>query len=356
MGHFNESKSLFMKIIISLSRKIWLIILFFSNSIMITANAQPKKVIIDCDPGDDDALELILAMQSPEIEIVGITTVSGNAYLDQCTKNALRVVELSGKNIPVYKGAEKSLVVPQETPPDFIHGKDGLGNTNQPEPKISVQSKPAAQFIVDITKAYPGEIIILAVGKLTNLAEAIRLDSNVTRNVKEVVVVAGALSVPGIVTPVAEPNIWADPHAADIVFAAPWNVTMFSLDVTLKCVLPDELLLHIKKSNSKYGEFIYAITRLAREFQMKTIHTDGYLEPGSVAILYMIDSSIFKFKQVPVRVVTDGIAIAQTIMPAYEFQLQQPLFKDRPLIKVALEIDVKRFLKYYEAILLRSQQ
>jgi len=140
-----------MKIIASLLRKIWfIIILALFNSILITVNAQSKKVIIDCDPGDDDALELILAMQSPQIEIVGITTVSGNAYLDQCTKNALRVVELSGKNIPVYKGAEKSLVVPQEAPPDFIHGKDGLGNTNQPEPKISVQSKSASQFVLQV--------------------------------------------------------------------------------------------------------------------------------------------------------------------------------------------------------------
>lgn len=209
------------------------------------------------------------------------------------------------------------MVVPQEAPPDFIHGKDGIGNTNQPEPKISVQSKSASQFIVDITKAYPGEITILAEGKLTNLAEAIRLDSNITRNVKEVVVVAGALRVPGVVTPVAEPNIWFDPHAADIVFAAPWKVTLFGLDVTLKSVLPEALLLHIKNSNSKYGPFIYAITRLGREIQLKAHHNDGYCDFGAAAILYMIDSSIFKFKQVPVRVVTEGIAIAQTIAPEY---------------------------------------
>ena len=175
-----------------------LILLILLSSAHLTTYAQPKKVIIDCDPGIDDALELVLALQTSQLEIVGITTVAGNAHVAVCTKNALRVVELSGKNIPVFQGAEKSLVVPVPPPPDFVHGKDGLGNTTQPEPKISARQKPAAQFIVDITKANPGQITILAVGKLTNLAEAIKLDSNVTKNVKEVVVVGEQCVFPAL--------------------------------------------------------------------------------------------------------------------------------------------------------------
>ena len=329
----------------------WLILLILFSSSSLTGYAQPKKVIIDCDPGIDDAMELVLALQYPGIEIVGITTVSGNAYVEQCTKNALRVVELSGKNIPVFKGAEKSLVVPLQSPPDFVHGKDGLGNTNQPEPKISAQKKSAAHFIVDITKANPGEITILALGKLTNLAEAINLDSNVTKNVKEVVVVGGALRVPGLVTPVAEPDMWLDPHAADIVFTAPWRVTMIGLDVTMKLTLSDDLLLRIKNQNSKYGSFIYSITRFYRDFYKNALHIDGINDLGSSAILYMVDSSIFKFKQGPVRVVTEGIAMGQTIMPNLEFQLQLPAWQGKPLVSAAFDVDVGRFLKYYEAIM-----
>ncbi len=256
-------------------------LLILLNSSSLTAYAQSKKVIIDCDPGVDDALELILAMQTPGIEILGITIVSGNAYLDQCTKNALRVVELSGKNILVFKGAEKSLVVPLQAPPDFVHGKDGLGNTNQPEPKFLLSGRSAAQFIVDITKANPGAITILAVGKLTNLAQAIQLDSNVTRNVKEVVVVGGALRVPGLVTPVAEPDMWLDPHAADMVFTSPWKVTMLGLDVNMKATLSDKFLLRIKNKSVKYGPFIYAITRGMREFQKNNLNVNGINDPGS---------------------------------------------------------------------------
>src|SRR5262245_32951546 len=141
--------------------------IFLLNSCLATVHAQSKKLIIDCDPGIDDAMALILALQSSRFEIVGITTVFGNASLEQGTKNALRVVELSGKTIPVYKGAEKPLSVPPEPPPDFVHGKDGLGNTRQPEPTQTSQAKPAAKFIVDMAKEYPGQITILAVGRLT---------------------------------------------------------------------------------------------------------------------------------------------------------------------------------------------
>ena len=173
-----------------MGRYVFLLALLLLSVYPLKALAQPRKIVIDCDPGIDDATALILAMQASRFDILGITTVFGNATLEQGTKNALRVVEISGKNIPVYKGAQKPLTVPLAAPPDFVHGKDGLGDSHQPEPKIAAQKKPAVQFLVDIVRAYPGQITIVAVGRLTNLAEAIRLDSNFTRNVKEVVLMA----------------------------------------------------------------------------------------------------------------------------------------------------------------------
>lgn len=330
-----------------------LIVVMVSCCVALRAYTQPQKVIIDCDAGVDDAMELVFALQLPQLDIIGITTVAGNAHVEQCTKNTLRVVELAGKEIPVFQGSEKSLVVPAVAPPDFVHGKDGLGNTNQPEPKISVQKKAAAQFIADITRANPGEITILALGKLTNLAEAIQLDSNITNRIKEVVIAGGAFRVPGLVTPVAEPNIWGDPHAADIVFTAPWKVTMFPLDVSMKMTLSEELLLRIKNKNQRYGEFVYSITRLTRNFQMKALGLDAIYDPGIAGIAYLIDSNLFKFKQGPVRVVTDGIARGQTIMPVYDFQMQldPSTWQGKPLVTVAFEIDRKRILEYYEAIM-----
>jgi inosine-uridine nucleoside N-ribohydrolase len=262
------------------------------------------------------------------------------------------VVELSGKNIRVFQGAAKPLFVSTlNAGPDMIHGDDGLGNTNQPEPKLKAQQKTAAQFIVEATKANPGQITILALGRLTNLADAIRLDSNVAKNVKEVVVVVGALGVPGLATPVAEPNAWMDPHAADITFTAPWKVIMLGLDVTLKVTLNDALLLRIKNENLKYGPFIYAITRVYREFYKNVLHSEGIVDIGAAAILYMIDPTIFKFRKGPVRVVTEGIAIGQTIMPALEFQSQLEPWRGKPLVSAAFEVDTERYLKHYTEVM-----
>ena len=311
-------------------------------------------MIIDCDPGGDDAMELVLALQSPELEIVGITINSGDLNIGQRTKNALRVVELSGKNIPVFQGAARRLVfAPLTGVPEHVEDANGLGNTlqKQPQPKISAQQKPAAQFIVEIAKDHPGEITIVAEGILTNLADAIRMDTTVVHNIKEVVVVGGALRVPGLITPVAEPNVWVDPHAADLVFTTPSKVTMFGLDVTMKVVLPDGLMERIKNENPKYGPFVYSISREYRDFQMKLFDTEGMIDIGAAAILYLLDSSLFKYKKGPVRVVTDGIARGQTIMPAYAFQSQLPEWKGKPDVSAASEVDAERYLKDYEAIM-----
>src|SRR4029453_16550414 len=212
--------------------KCWLILLIMLHVSRLDAAAQSRKVIIDCDPGIDDAMAIILAMQYSGFDIVGITTVFGNASLDQATKNALTVVELSGRQIPVYKGAAKPLHIEPQPPPDFVHGKDGLGNTNQPIPKSGPLAQSAARFMADTARASPGQITILAIGRLTNLAEAMKLDPNFTKNVKEVVLMGGAVNFPGNVSPVAEANISGDPDAADLVLTAPWKVTMIALNTT----------------------------------------------------------------------------------------------------------------------------
>ncbi|MEO5783160.1 MAG: nucleoside hydrolase [Ginsengibacter sp.] len=256
------------------------------------------------------------------------------------------------KNIPVYRGAEKPLLKPLSSPPDFIHGTDGLGNTHQPKPKIQYQTKPAAQFIVDIAKAHPGQVTILAVGRLTNLAKAIKLDPDVTKNIKEVVLMGGDLHVPGNVNPVAEANVEGDADASDIVFTAPWKVTMIGLDVTTKVKLNDEILLRIKNSNKQYGPFIFAITRFYLNFYKTMNHlTGGFYVHDPSAVMYLIDPTLFKLAKGPVRVVTDGIAIGQTIMPAYDFQIEQQPWMGKPFVNAAVEVDTKRFLKIYESIM-----
>lgn len=330
----------------------WLIIVVLIHIGRFEAAAQSRKLIIDCDPGIDDAMAIMLAMQYSGFDIVGLTTVFGNAYLDQATKNALTVVELSGKPIPVYKGASKPLRIALDPPPDFVHGKDGLGNTNQPAPKISHRPKRAAQFIVDTAKAYPGQVTILAVGRLTNLAEALKLDANLTRNIQEVVLMGGALNVPGNVSPVAEANIAGDPDAADIVVTAPWKVTMIALDTTTQVKLNDDILRRIRDANSRYGPFIFAITRFYLDFHKNVNHVEGgFFVHDPSAVMYLIDSSIFKMKQGPVRVAREGIAIGETIMPAYAYQMNLPPWRGKPLVTTAVDVDVHRFLATFESVM-----
>ena len=316
------------------------------------AEAQPRKIVIDCDPGIDDAMAIILAMQHPGFDIVGVTTMFGNASVDQATRNALTVVELSGRTIPVYQGAAAPLRVALEPPPDFVHGKDGLGNTGQAAPKTVPRPKSAAQFLVDSASASPGQLTIVAVGRLTNLAQAIALDANFTSNVKEVVVMGGAFHVPGNVSPVAEANISGDPHAADIVLGAPWRVTMLALNTTTKVKLNDEILMRIRDTSSRYGPFVWSISRFYMAFHKNVNHVEGgfYVHDPS-AVMYLIAPDVFTTRTGPVRVATEGIAIGETIMPAYDYQLELPPWRGRPTVTTATDVDVARFLERFETVI-----
>ena len=193
----------------------------------------PHKVIFDTDPGVDDAMALCYALAHPDIDILGITTTFGNVTVDQAAINALYLCQLAGRSITVTRGAEKPLVKQAEPPPDFIHGADGLGNLpERAAPRGQMDPRTSAQFIVDTARKYPGEITLVAVGPLGNLAEALRLAPELPGLVREVVLMGGAVLESGNVSPVAEANIWNDPHAADIVFTAGWPLTMVGLDVT----------------------------------------------------------------------------------------------------------------------------
>ena len=260
-------------------------------------------------PGIDDAIALVVALQQPRFEILGITTTFGNALVEQAAKNALRIVELSGKNVPVCKGAGKPLSVPLRKPPDFVHGEDGLGDTGQPEPVLRAQEKSATQFLVDTAKAYPGEVTIVAVGRLSNLAETINRDPNFATNIREVVLMGGALYVPGNVTPVAEANVFGDPHAADLVVTTPWRVTMVGLDVTTKVRMIDEMLSRVKAGNPRFGPFIWSISRFYADFHRKENVTGGVYAHDPAAVVYLVEPDIFETRQGPLRVVCDGIAL-----------------------------------------------
>ncbi|NBT55705.1 MAG: nucleoside hydrolase [Betaproteobacteria bacterium] len=199
----------------------------------------PHKVIFDTDPGVDDAMALYFALAHPDIEVVGITTTFGNVTVQQAATNALYLCALAGRQIPVTQGVARPWVKPGEAPPAYIHGADGLGNLAE-RMAVAEQLDPrsSAQFIVDMARANPGQITLVAVGPLGNLSLALRLEPELPRLLKQVILMGGTVLEPGNVSPVAEANIWNDPHAADQVFTAGWPLTMVGLDVTHRLVLP----------------------------------------------------------------------------------------------------------------------
>jgi inosine-uridine nucleoside N-ribohydrolase len=198
------------------------------------------RIILDTDPGLDDALALFLALASPEIQLEAITTVSGNVHVDLTTRNALALLELTGRTtIPVARGCDRP-IIRQPVVADYVHGQNGLGGISLPEPQLQPVKQHAVDLIIETIMAAPREITLVPIGPLTNIAMALRKEPGIAEYAREVVIMGGALRVPGNVTPEAEFNIFADPHAAHMVFHAGWPIRLVSLDVTQKTLLQRE--------------------------------------------------------------------------------------------------------------------
>ena len=309
-----------------------------------------KKIIIDTDPGVDDSMAILLAFNSPELEVVGLTTVYGNVTTENGTQNALRLVEFAGHpNVPVAHGAELPLQAPLLEIADMVHGADGLGNTNQPPPRGKAIDEPAAQFIVETIMRNPGEITLVPVGPLTNIALALRLEPRIVQNVAGVIVMGGAATVNGNVSPAAEANIWHDPHAADVVFTAGWPVTMVGLDVTEATIMTEAYLQSLKATGSRTAAFIYDITRFYQKFHFDLYGVDNIHTHDPSAIMYALDPTLFTTVSGPMRVLTEGIAIGQTILDRRELEggLETP-WSGKPPVNVCVGVDSPRLLQMFK--------
>jgi inosine-uridine nucleoside N-ribohydrolase len=232
----------------------------------------PKRIIIDTDPGVDDALGFLLALASPEIKLEALTTTQGNVTLEKATRNALSVLELArASHIPVASGSVVPLVQPLRASPD-VHGESGLGNARLPEPHGQPLLNHAVDYLIERILAEPGEISIFAIGPLTNLAMAIRKEPRFAKSVKELVIMGGAILEYGNITPQAEFNIYVDPHAAHIVFHSGMPLTLIPLDVTHKCLLRQEHVDRLMKISSSISCFIRDVV----EVYIKSSEDYGY--------------------------------------------------------------------------------
>lgn len=310
-----------------------------------------RQIIIDTDPGIDDAMAILFAFKAPELSVMGLTTVFGNVAVELSTQNALSLVELAGVQVPVAAGAATPLQMPPRAHPDFVHGKDGFGNIGWPAPKAKADSRSAAQFIVDQVRAAPGQVTLIALGPLTNLALALELDPGIAPLVEEVVMMGGTVHTTGNVSPVAEANIINDPHAADAVFGAGWPVTMIGLDVTHQVLLKAGVLERIQQANPVQGDFLAQAAECYFNFYRGAMGIDGCFFHDAATIAYALEPSLFGCRHGAIRVATEGLAIGQTMMAPEGRQFAEPGWEERPMVKVALEVDDVRVLSLFEQTL-----
>lgn len=196
---------------------------------------QPQRILLDCDPGIDDALALVFGCGHPGLDLCGVTTVAGNVSLDKTTANALAVLEFAGRGeVPVVAGSPAPLLRPVSAA-THVHGESGLGAARLAAPAARARDGHAADFLIETITAAPGEFTLVATGPLTNIALAVRREPRIVSQVAAFVIMGGSAGR-GNVTPAAEFNIWWDPEAAAIVFSAGWRVTMVGLDVTLRAL------------------------------------------------------------------------------------------------------------------------
>ena len=305
------------------------------------------KIILDTDPGIDDAMAIFFAFQSPDIEVLGLTTVFGNVPVEMAAQNALTLCELAGKNIPVCKGVGMPWVGKESGYAHFVHGDDGFGNINfPPATNTKLDPRSSAQFIVDMARQYPGEITLVAIGPLGNLALALRLEPELPKLVKGVSIMGGAAFVRGNVTPVAEANIWNDAYAAEIVFGAEWELTMFGLDVTNTVPFSPNFLTQLQSNNPKLGGFVNDAAQFYVQFYSQHREDRVCFFHDAMPIAHLVDPTLFELQTGHARVSTDPLNIGQTSV-ALPNTTASPDWLNAREIKVATKVDNERITQLY---------
>ena len=264
-----------------------------------------KKIILDCDPGHDDAVAIMLAAAHDDIEILGITCVAGNATLENTKKNALKVCSLIGKTqIPIFSGADKPLNFDLVTA-EHVHGKSGLDTDGNPIEILdgyTVEEMHAVDFIIDTCHQQKEPIYLCSVGPLTNIALALKKDPAIKSKIKEIVFMGGAAMCLGNITPAAEFNIYVDPHAANIVLNSGVKTVMFGLDVTHKVNVNDKIIEDIKNNGNKSSILFADLMNFYSKTHRRVFNIDESPLHDPCVIGYLIDENIFSGKFVNVQV------------------------------------------------------
>ena len=301
-----------------------------------------KRIIIDCDPGIDDAMAIMMAYMHPETEIEAITTVSGNTNVTQATVNVLKVLDvLDAKSIPVFSGAGSALLG-NTNDASFVHGFDGLGDLNLAESKRAVKSDPASMALINLAKEKPGELSLIAIGPLTNLALALNIDPELPCYYKELVVMGGAYQGKGNTeNSPAEFNIFSDPEAASIVFKKWPMLTLVTWEATLDHGLPEDFMDKIKHYDNPRRVFLEKVMNKVMGFMKQHFNTNICYTADPLAMAVMIEpeiilESIEAFARVELSgMYTRGMTVVDW------FGVSQK----SPNVRIIKQVDMERFIE-----------
>lgn len=275
-----------------------------------------RPIIIDTDPGQDDAVAILLALGSPELDVVGITTVAGNVPQPLVTTNALKLCELVGRtDVPVFTGAHRPLVRELYTA-EYVHGPTGIDGTDLPNPVTTPQPKHAVDFIIDTCLAAGSDgVTICPIGPLTNIASAIAREPMIIANIREIALMGGGFFEGGNTTPVAEFNIYVDPDAATLVFNSGIPITMFPLDVTHKALVLPEDLERLRAIDTPVGEAVAGMLGFYERHDIDKYGIAGAPLHDPCVIAYLIDPELFSGKRCRVDVETESeLTVGQTVV------------------------------------------
>ena len=303
----------------------------------------PTRIIIDTDPGVDDALTFLLALASPEIQLEALTTVCGNIGIEKTTRNALAVLELAGaSHIPVARGCALPLVGTPGKSGEAVHGVSGVGKAILPEPKSQPVNQHAIDYLIERILAEPQQITLFTIGPMTNLALAIRKEPRIVPALKELIIMGGAIRQGGNVTPLAEFNIHADPHAAHIVFHSGIPITLIPLDVTYKCLLTSADVERLNRIDSPIARFVRDATSVYMDFYRKYESFDGCALHDPLTIAAIVAPELLTFEEHHVDVdISGGVGNGNT------FADFMNVAKKPPNMKVALDVRGREFVELF---------
>jgi purine nucleosidase len=301
-----------------------------------------KRILFDTDPGIDDALAILLAIASPELKVEGVSVIHGNCSAEQAATNALAVLELArAGHIPVARGFDLPLVQPPLLAPE-THGDNGLGYARLPAPKARPVARHSVDFLIEKILSAPGEITLVCIGPLTNVAVALRKEPRIIQAVKDVILMGGAIRHEGNTTPLAEFNVYVDPHAAQIVYHSGMPMTLVPLDVTYDCILTPKDVERLQEIKSPIPKFIADSTRFYMEFHDEYQKIEGCVINDPLALALTFAPGLCDYEEHYVDVdLSGGVSMGNTYADFYK------MTRKPANMKIALGVRARDFIELF---------